>query len=142
MLFKSCPSIVADIEATQNVLRDLGIRPLAFRPPAGITSPGLGSALLKTGMYLVNFSCRPLDGGNRRIGSIADSILKRLRPDDIILLHDSRPPDKNLIPGWLKEVDRLLSGLKTKGLAVLPLSEIIGKPVMISADSLRADLVE
>jgi len=142
MLFKSCPSIVADIEATQNVLHDLGIRPLAFRPPAGITSPGLGSALLKTGMYLVNFSCRPLDGGNRRIGNIADSILKRIRPDDIILLHDSRPPDKNLIPDWLKEVDRLLSGLKTKGIAVLPLYEIIGKPVMISADSLRADLVE
>ena len=138
MLFKSCPSIVADIEATQNVLHDLGIRPLAFRPPAGITSPGLGSALLKTGMYLVNFSCRPLDGGNRRIGNIADSILKRIRPDDIILLHDSRPPDKNLIPDWLKEVDRLLSGLKTKGIAVLPLYEIIGKPVMISADSLRA----
>jgi hypothetical protein len=88
-------------------------------------------------MYLVNFSCRPLDGGNRRIGNIADSILKRIRPDDIILLHDSRPPDEGLIPDWLKEVDRLLSGLKTKGLAVLPLSEIIGRPVMISADSLN-----
>jgi peptidoglycan/xylan/chitin deacetylase (PgdA/CDA1 family) len=132
ILFKTSPSIVADIEATQNVLNDFGIRPLAFRPPAGITSPRLRSALLKTGMYLVNFSCRPLDGGNRRISNIAKRILKRIRSDDIILLHDSRPPDDSLIPVWLNEIENLLTGIETKGLMVLPLSELIGKPVMIS----------
>jgi peptidoglycan/xylan/chitin deacetylase (PgdA/CDA1 family) len=133
-LFKTSPSIVAEIEATQNELNDFGIRPLAFRPPAGITSPRLRSALLKTGMYLVNFSCRPLDGGNRRISNIAKRILKRLRPDDIVLLHDIRPPDESLIPAWINEIENLLTGIETKGLMVLPLSELIGKPVMISKD--------
>jgi peptidoglycan/xylan/chitin deacetylase (PgdA/CDA1 family) len=132
ILFKTSPSIVADIQATQNVLNDFGIRPLAFRPPAGMTSPGLRSALLETGLYLVNFSCRALDGGNRRLGNIAKRILKRIRPDDIVLLHDSRPPDESLIPVWLNEVETLLAGLEIKGLVVLPLSELIGKPVMIS----------
>jgi peptidoglycan/xylan/chitin deacetylase (PgdA/CDA1 family) len=132
MLFKTCPSIVEDIEAAQNVFNDFGIRPLAFRPPAGITSPGLRSALLKTGMYLVNFSCRPLDGGNRRISNIAKKILIRIRPDDIVLLHDNRPPDEGLIPIWLNEIENLLAGIETQGLLVLPLSELIGKPVMIS----------
>jgi peptidoglycan/xylan/chitin deacetylase (PgdA/CDA1 family) len=132
MLFRTCPSIVADIEAAQKVLNDFGIRPLAFRPPAGITSPRLRSALLKTGLYLVNFSCRPLDGGNRRISNIANRILKRIRPDDIVLLHDNRPPDEGLIPVWLNEIENLLAGIETKGLMVLPLSELIGKPVMIS----------
>jgi peptidoglycan/xylan/chitin deacetylase (PgdA/CDA1 family) len=130
MLFKTCPSIVEDIEATQKVLRDLGIRPLIFRPPAGITSPRLGSALAKTGLYLVNFSCRPLDGGNRRIKNLAGKILKRVRPDDIILLHDCRPLNERLIPQWLNEIERLLAGLAAAGFAVLPLSELIGKPVM------------
>ncbi len=130
ILFKTCSSIVEDIEATQNVLNDFGVRPLAFRPPAGITSPGLRSALLQTGMYLVNFSCRPLDGGNRRISNIAKRILKRIRPDDIVLLHDSRPPEEGLIPVWLNEIEILLAGIETKGLTVLPLSELIGKPVM------------
>jgi len=134
ILFKTSPSIVADIQAVQNVLNDFGIRPLAFRPPAGMTSPGLRSALLKTGMYPINFSCRALDGGNRRIGKIANRILKRIRPDDIVLLHDSRPPDESLIPAWLNEVENLLAGIETKGLEVLPLSELIGKPVMISED--------
>ena len=132
MLFRTCPSIVADIEAAQNVLNNCGIRPLAFRPPAGITSPGLRSALLKTGMYLVNFSCRPLDGGNRRISNLAQKILKRIRPDDIVLLHDNRPPDEGLIPVWLNEIELLLAGIETKGLMILPLSELIGKPVMVS----------
>jgi peptidoglycan/xylan/chitin deacetylase (PgdA/CDA1 family) len=133
-LFKTSPSVVAEIEATQNELNDFGIRPLAFRPPAGITSPTLWSALLKTGMYVVNFSRRPLDGGNRRISNIAKRILKRLRPDDIVLLHDIRPPDKSLIPVWINEIENLLTGIEAKGLMVLPLSELIGKPVMISKD--------
>jgi hypothetical protein len=81
-------------------------------------------------MYLVNFSCRPLDGGNRRISNIAKRILKRIRPDDIVLLHDSRPPEEGLIPVWLNEIEILLAGIETKGLTVLPLSELIGKPVM------------
>ena len=132
MLFKTSPTIVEDIEAAQKVFYDFGIRPLAFRPPAGITSPRLRSALLKTGMYLVNFSCRPLDGGNRRINIIAKRILKRIRLDDIVLLHDIRPPDESLIPAWLNEIENLLAGIETKGLMVLPLSELIGKPVMIS----------
>ena len=130
ILFKTRASIMADIEATQNVFNDFGIRPLAFRPPAGITSPGLRSALSKTGMYLVNFSCRALDGGNRRIGNLAKRILNRLGPDDIVLLHDLRPPDESLIPVWINEIESLLAGIESRGLMVLPLSELIGKPVM------------
>ena len=137
MLFKSCPSIIEDIEATQQVLRDLGIRPLAFRPPGGITSPRLGPALSKTGMYLVNFSCRPLDGGNRRIKNLAAKILKRVGPDDIILLHDSMPPNRERIPRWLNEIESLLIGLTAEGFTILPLSELIGKPVMLEIDGGR-----
>jgi len=138
MLFRTCPSIVADIEAAQKVFNDFGIRPAAFRPPAGITSPRLRSALLRTGLYLVNFSCRPLDGGNRRINNMAQKILKRIRPDDIVLLHDNRPLDEGLIPAWLNEIELLLTGIETRNLIILPLSELIGKPVMMS----KADGVE
>ena len=130
MLFKSSPTIVEDIEAAQKVFYDIGIRPLAYRPPAGITTPRLRSALLKTGMHLVNFSCRSLDGGNRRISNIAKRILERLCTNDIVLLHDNRPPDQSLIPVWLEEIEKLLIAIETKGFVVLPLSELIGVPVM------------
>ncbi len=39
---------------------------------------------------------------------------------------------KVLIPDWLNEIENLLAGIEAKGLMVLPLSELIGKPVMIS----------
>ena len=134
VLFRAVRSIVEDIQAAQGVFNNLGIKPLAYRPPAGLTSPGLKSALIKTGLYAVNFSCRALDGGNRRIGNMAGKILNRLQPDDIILLHDLRPPDERLIPDWLNEIECLLKGINKKGFTVLPLSELINRPVMMSAD--------
>jgi peptidoglycan-N-acetylglucosamine deacetylase len=133
VLFKSGRSITEDIHAAQKVLRDFGIIPLAYRPPAGITGPRLRPALAKLGLYVVNFSCRALDRGNRRIINLANKILNRVRPDDIILLHDTRPPKVGLISDWLHDIDRLLSNLRAKGLEVLPLSELIAKPVMMIA---------
>jgi hypothetical protein len=32
---------------------------------------------------------------------------------------------------WVEEIDRVLEGIRTKGLFVLPLAELIGRPVMI-----------
>jgi peptidoglycan/xylan/chitin deacetylase (PgdA/CDA1 family) len=139
VLFKSCQTIARDINSAQNVLRGFGIVPLAFRPPVGITGPRLRPALLKSGVYIVNFSCRALDGGNRWIKNLSKKILKRVRPDDIILLHDGRPPKERLIPDWLNEIDRLLGSLEDLGLEILPLSEIIGKPVMIAAGEGQQD---
>ncbi|MGB2688018.1 MAG: polysaccharide deacetylase family protein [Desulfobacterales bacterium] len=133
IFFKRCEAIVREIESTQNVLHDFGIRPLVFRPPVGITSPRLRSALLQSDMYIVNFSCRAFDGGNRWIKNISRNILNRIRPDDIVLLHDIRQKNERLTLYWLNEIELILMGLKDRSLAVLPLSDIIGKPVMIPA---------
>jgi len=131
IFLKRSQVIVKEIESTENVLRDFGIRPIAFRPPAGITSPRIRKALLQSDVYITNFSCRAFDGGNRWIENISRNILKRIRPDDIVLLHDIRLKNERLTRHWLNEVELILIGLKDKGLSVLPLSEIIGKPVMI-----------
>ena len=132
LMFRRRKTIANEIEAAQNLLSDLGIVPLAFRPPVGITGPRLRPALQNSGMYIVNFSCRAHDGGNRWIQNISKKILKRIRPGDIVLLHDVRPPKQSLLAYWLNEMDLILSGLYEKGLAVLPLAEIIGRPVMIT----------
>jgi hypothetical protein len=83
-------------------------------------------------MYIVNFSCRAGDGGNRWIKNISTKILKRVRPGDIVVLHDVRPPEPFPFAQWLNEMDLIMSGIKEKGLAVLPLAEVIGRPVMIT----------
>ena len=131
IMFKSSNTLVKEIESAQDILGKFGITPLAFRPPVGITNPRLGKVLDKSGMYNLNFSCRAVDGGNRWIKNLSERILRRVHPDAIIALHDVKPRDDTLFPYWLNEVDLILSGIREKGLAILPLSELIGRPVMI-----------
>jgi len=130
MAFKDKQTVMSDIDAVQNVLCKHGIVPLAFRPPAGITGPRLQSILRTKGMFTVNFSCRARDGGNRWLRHLSKKILRRIKPDDIVLLHDIPPQSDPLLSFWVEEVDRILDGIRMKGLVVLPLAELIGRPVM------------
>ncbi len=123
-------AIQTEITRTQAVLKNLGVVPIAFRPPVGITTPGLGLVLARLGMYAVNFRFRSFDGGNRRLRNLARYTLDRVRPDDILVLHDLMP-SRGQEPGrWLIEVERIIVGLGKKGLAVAPLETVIKRPVM------------
>jgi len=133
ILLRSSKRLFKEIQATQDVLRGLGIVSLVFRAPAGMTNPRLAKVLAKLDLYLVNFSRRALDVGNRRISGLSEKILKKIRPDDIVLLHDTRPPRQALVADWLEEIERILAGLEAKGLSVLPLAQIIGSAVMRTA---------
>lgn len=127
--FKGAKRIGREIFKAQQVLADLGVSPLLFRPPVGITYPGLGKALAGVGLTAVTFSCRARDGGNRSVNHLSERILRRVRPDDIIMLHDSRPRRPAHLSRWLDEVARILRGIPRKGLTVRPLAEVIGRGV-------------
>lgn len=129
-MFWRSRSLTVQITATQRVLRELGIVPLAFRPPVGITTPPMGRVVTHLGLDVITFSCRAFDRGNRRIHGLAASILRRLRPDDIVLLHDAPPPGPPTVDMWLAEVEAILQGLTAQGLTAVPLSRLIDRPVM------------
>ncbi len=131
--FRSARTMEREIEATQSALRSVGVEALAYRPPMGITSPRLGRLMKTKGMVVVNFSCRARDGGNRWVRNLSGRILDRVRADDILLLHDLPPIPPSLLPYWLNEVDLILKGIRDKGLEVLPLADLIGRPVMIAS---------
>jgi len=139
VMFKPRLKLKKEIVSTQEILAGFGIRPLAFRPPVGVTYPGLGRVLKQEGLYALNFTCRAADGGNRWIRDLSGRILKKLRPDAVIALHDVRPPDERLFSYWLREMDRILSGIKARGFKVMPLSELIGRPVMIKTPTGGSD---
>jgi len=123
-----------EIVATQRALAPLGIVPLAFRPPIGITTPAMGKVLAARNLFAVNFSCRAFDAGNRRIGRLSRKILTAVQPDDIVLLHDSTPDTGRSIEPWFEEVEAILEGLSEKGLTATPLSRLIDRPVMRRKD--------
>jgi peptidoglycan/xylan/chitin deacetylase (PgdA/CDA1 family) len=129
LMLRSEQRLAGDIRRTQEVLLKTGIRPLAFRPPVGITGPRLGPVLDTLGMFVVNFSCRGFDRGNRNINNLADKVLKRLQPGDIVLLHDSIPLSAADKKQWQNELDLLLKKLSAQYTTV-PLEDLTGRPVM------------
>ena len=129
-MFWQSASLTHEIAATQQALAPLGIIPVAFRPPVGITTPVMGKVLQRQGLYAVNFSCRALDRGNRNISRLSKTILARIKPDDIVLLHDSKPDQDPRVAHWIGEVESILKGISERGLTALPLSRLIGRPVM------------
>ena len=129
LMLKGMRTLRREIESTQSVLAGFGIVPLAFRPPAGITNPLLWRVLLEQGMYCVNYSCRALDVGNRRIRRLSETVLKSVSPGDIVALHDIAPLHDGA-DRLLAEFDALFRGLKEKGREVVPLGRLIGREVM------------
>ena len=128
--FKRSRNLFDDIAATQDELRRLGVVPCVFRPPVGITYPGMGPVLSALGLTAVTFSCRAGDRGNRSIQHLSHRILKKAAPGDIIMLHDLAPAEKDLAR-WSAEVDAVFTGLKARALAVRPLGDLIGRPIDI-----------
>jgi peptidoglycan/xylan/chitin deacetylase (PgdA/CDA1 family) len=135
LMLRRYQTLYREIESTQTVLRSFGISPAAFRPPVGITSPMLAKALLQQGLYCVTFSCRAFDGGNRYIKGLSGKILNKVKSDDIILLHDIKPKVARDTEYFLREIDMILSCLKNKGLQIVPLAELLGRPVMVRIKS-------
>ena len=131
LMLQRSETLYQEIESTQALLRRFGVHPAAFRPPVGITNPRLAKVLLQQGLYCVTFNCRANEFGNRYIKGLSGKILNKVKPDDIILLHDIRPKEVADTGGFLREIDLLLSGLESKGLQVVPLAELLGRPVMV-----------
>lgn len=129
-MFWQPPLLAREIADTQAALLRLGILPVAFRPPVGITTPAMGKVLAGQGLYAVNFSCRGFDWGNRRIDRLAENILSRVNADDIVLMHDSDAGGKERIRQWIREIEKMLEGLSKKRLTVVPLAQLTGQPVM------------
>lgn len=130
LMLRSRSRLTDEIARTQKLLARFGIRPLAFRPPVGVTNPRLPGVLGELGMECVTFSCRACDFGNRRIGGLARTILGKVRPGAIVLLHDVSPPDSGRIAEWLSGVEEIIRGLKAGGYEIAPLPVLIGRAVM------------
>jgi peptidoglycan/xylan/chitin deacetylase (PgdA/CDA1 family) len=131
LMLRTTKTLYREVESTQILLKRFAISPVAFRPPVGITNPRLYKVLSQQGLYCVTFSCRALDCGNRFIQGLSGRILAKVKPDDIILLHDVRPKGAMDTEGFLREIDLILCGLKKKGLQVVPLAELLEKKVMV-----------
>lgn len=99
---------VTEIQQTDDAIEQtLGKRPRFFRPPYGVTTPHLARAIKETGHTVIGWKVRPYDTLNRSSEYIVRTILKKTKPGDIILLHDTHdrivPILEQLLPELKKQ---------------------------------------
>lgn len=134
LMLRSKKRLQAEVSRCRDILASMGAVSHAFRPPVGITNPKLFAVLLKLGMYCVGFSCRPLDIGNRRIKNLAEKVISRIKPGDILLLHDCKPDRSFSVDEWLGEVEKIICGIEEKKLGIVPLPDLVDRPVMYHSE--------
>ena len=93
-------------------------KPLLFRPPYGVINPMVKKALRSFTYHVIGYSNRSLDTVTAGEEKVLRRILKKLRPGDIILLHDTLPFAGNLLK-------KLLHELTEKGYIVIGLNELL-----------------
>ncbi len=130
LMLTSFNNLYREISTAQKRLWEMGINTRAFRPPVGIVNPKLSPVMDKLGMFCVTFTCRAYDAGNLYVKDLASKILKKVKADDIIMLHDVPPRRKEDSALLLPEIERMLSGIPAKGLRIVPLADLINKEVM------------
>jgi peptidoglycan-N-acetylglucosamine deacetylase len=129
LMLKGAATLRREVASAQSALLKFGIVPLAFRPPVGITNARLWRVLLENGMFCVNFSLRACDMGNRRVAGLAQKLLAKVAPGDIVLLHDVAPRQGD-VAHLLGEFAAFIEGVRDRGLEIVPLAGLIGKEIM------------
>lgn len=90
--FYSSKKILHEIKNTNQIISALTGQPVKFfRPPFGVTNHNIGKAIKAEGQRSIGWSIRGLDGVKAASETIANRIIKSLKPGAIILLHDSNP---------------------------------------------------
>ena len=77
-----------ELDAGLEVLREAGVRPIRFRPPAGIKNLWLASALRTRGLTCIGWSARGLERWHTVAEPVATRVLRHLAPGAILLLHE------------------------------------------------------
>lgn len=138
-------SLRREIEAAQRTLTEIsGVRPLFFRPPAGLRNPFLEPVLCALGLHLASWTRRGFDTRARDARQVARCLLRGLSARDILLLHDGNAGrDANGRPLILDVLPIVLQAAQQAGLRWTTLRAAVpmggDMPVFPPADALRPE---
>lgn len=116
-----------ELERTQEIIENAtGILPKLARPPCGVRTPAYFAAAENLNLQTVQWSDAGFDWKKISAEQIAEKVLKNVRGDSIILLHDGDDTLKNNRRETVKSLPLILDGLRAKNLRVAPLAELHG----------------
>lgn len=122
---KTTKDLISDLEhCNREIERSIGKKPAFFRPPYGVTTPGLARAVKKLGLSVIGWNIRSLDTSIKDKQQVLQRIKSRLKPGAIILLHDT-------ISGTELVLRELLTYLEEQQYKVVPLDQLIQKQAYV-----------
>lgn len=116
-------------------------RPL-YRPPIGLKSPPLAWAARRLGLTVVAWSLHSRDSRDTDAQRIARRVLRKIRPGDIVLLHDGHDLPGRHRPVCAQAVPLILAGLRERGLECVPVSELLARPAAAPRARTAGQLLE
>lgn len=117
-------AMIRDISAAQAIVKDIiGAKPLLYRPPVGLANPHLSGALAALEMKCIGWNKSVKDAGNRRSKRIAAISTLRVRPGDVVLLHDCLPIAA-LKQEFLSQLEVLFVKMRDAGLTSVGINEL------------------
>lgn len=112
-------AIATEIMSTHETIVDAtGFEPMLFRPPFGHYSEKMLESIAKLGYYAIQWDVDSLDWKERGAEDIILRVGKKAQPGSIILFHNNAKYIVEALP-------RVLDGFRQKGLAVVPISQLI-----------------
>lgn len=113
--------MVADLQSGNEEIRKvIGKDPLFFRPPYGVTTPGLAKACRQLKLDVIGWNVRSLDTAIKDKQQLLNRVKQRIKPGSIILFHDT-------VDGIDLVLEDVLNYLKEKNYNVIPLDKLIQK---------------
>jgi peptidoglycan-N-acetylglucosamine deacetylase len=103
------------------------LKPL-YRPPIGIKSPRLARAACRQQLTLVAWSLHSRDTCTVDPKRISRRVLERIRPGDIVLMHDGHDRPGRHRSACGQAVPLILQGLREKELQCVTVSELLRLP--------------
>ncbi|MCI0656015.1 MAG: polysaccharide deacetylase family protein [Acidobacteria bacterium] len=103
-----------------------GQRPRFFRPPMGHKSLSLAEVLREEGLQMVVWSVRPFDTVRRSANGIRESVLSKVRPGGILLLHEGTGRGQGEPSRTVQALAPMLKGLRERGLEPVRLQDLLG----------------
>ena len=121
-LFADEAEFMAEVARAEGMMAPIG-PPKLFRPPGGVTTPANRRALERMGYLCVLGTAYPYDGNGPPAAYIRWLVVKNLRPGTIVILHDGVRDPANTIAS----LDPILAAAREKGLAVVPVGELLAR---------------
>lgn len=108
------------LKTNEQIFKTTGLKSRWFRPPFGVTNPSISKAIDLADMKCIGWNVRSLDTTTNDANWILKRIQRKLKPNSILLLHDTRL-------STVEALEQLLIYLRENEIPIIALDEMINE---------------